>query len=322
MAPVTRDTLKAAPLLRVLAGVLASATVSCGDALVDGTYRGTPRFTMRGLVSGTSEYVDGAHPVVSIAVFWSPGGVWMDQNATLIEQRGTSQLAEFYRPFELKLFDEPGAEHLYTAPSGARYGIARLAGFQDANENGRRDAEEPILGHSRARALIHAPQGLTAKDSPTGAPLAEGWHIVSTPLQCPPPPGAPPGPVVSQPVADRDCGVPLGAECRSDAECNGGMCVRDFVGPWPRGACLIRESPTTECRQRGSVLLRDPQDSTKAYWVKGCSVTADCGREHPYQCDEQIRGCRPSAETPVELDDRPPPRSFCGSSSGTQPPPQ
>lgn len=316
MAPVMRDTPKAAPLLRVLVGVLASVTVSCGDSLVDETYRGTPRFTMRGSVAGTSEYVDEEHPEVSVAVFWSPGGAAMDSNATLIEQRGTSQLAEFYRPFDLKLFDEPGAEYFYTTPSGARYGIARLGAYQDLNENGQRDDEEPILGHSRARALIRALQDLTAKDSPTGAPLTEGWHIVSTPLQCPSS-----GPFAPEPVANGDCGVPLGSECRNDADCRGGVCVREFVGPWPRGACLIPETSTTACRQRGSVLLHDPQDAKIAYWVKGCSVTEDCGREVPYQCDQQLRGCRPSAETPVDLDDRPPPRSFCQPPAGAPPPP-
>jgi hypothetical protein len=319
MAPVMRDTpLLAAPLLRVLVAVLASATVSCGDSLVDETYRGTPRFTLRGSVGGTSEYVDEEHPVVSIAVFWSPGGAWMDQNATLLEQLGTSRSAEFYRPFDLKLFDEPGTEHLYTAPSGARYGIARLAGYQDANGNGRRDADEPILGHSRARALIRAPKALTARDSPTGASLSEGWHIVSTPLRCP---SNPPGPVVSQPVADGDCGVKLGQECRSDAECGGaGVCIREFLGPWPGGACAIAEPPPNGCRQKGSVLLRDPLVSTRAYWLKACTVTADCGRAAPYQCDQQVRGCRPSAEIPVELDDSPTPRSFCQPPAGAPPP--
>jgi hypothetical protein len=323
MALVTRDALWAAALLRVLAGVLASATVSCGDALVDETYRGAPRFTVRGSVMGTSEYVDEEHPEVSIAVLWSPRGAWMDREATLLEQQGTSRLAEYYRPFELHLFDEPGAEHLYTTPSGARYGIARLGAYQDENRNGRRDALEPLIGSSPGRALIRAPKALTARDSPTGAPLTAGWHIVSTPLLCPstssPPPGGNPGPV--EPVADGECGVPIGAECRSDADCGGGVCVREFIGPWPGGACLIPEPPPNGCRQRGSVLLRDPQESEKAFWVKACAVTADCGRVAPIQCDQQIRGCRPSADFPVEMDDRPPPSSFCQSSGGPPPPP-
>jgi hypothetical protein len=315
MAQVTCDALRAAPLLRVLAGVLASATVSCGEALVDETYLGAPRFMVRGSVVGTSEYVDAEHPEVSIAVLWSPGGARMDKEATLLEQQGMTRRAEYYRPFELHLFDEPGAEHLYTTPTGARYGIARLGAYQDANDNGRRDALEPLIGSSPGRALIRAPVALTARDSPTGAPLSEGWHVVSTPLLCPSTSSSPPGA-----VADGECGVPIGAECRNDADCGGGVCVREFMGQWPGGACLIPEPPPNGCRQRGSVLLRHPQESEPAFWVKACVVTADCGRVSPFQCDQQIRGCRPSADFPVEMDDRPPPRSFCEPPSGTQPP--
>lgn len=311
MALVTRGSSRATPLLRGLVGVLAGMGLACGDTLVDGTYSGAARFTVRGQVNGVSEYVDEEHPDVSVGVFWSvkrPGG----GDDVLVEQPAASALAEYYRPFELKLFDEPGPEHLNTTSSGARYGIAWLATYQDANGNGRKDEDEPLLGGSNGRLLIRALQALSARESPTGAVLTAGWHVVSAPLTC--------SPVASpEPVPDGECGVPLGESCKSDAECGGGVCVRDFVGGWPTGACLIAEPPPNGCRQKGSVLLRAPDDPTKAYWLKSCQETADCGRPAPYQCDQQLRACRPSADFPVDMNDRGPPRGFC-KPSATQPP--
>ncbi|HEX8825500.1 MAG TPA: hypothetical protein VF794_36665 [Archangium sp.] len=311
--------------LRRLAWVLACGTLACGDSLVDERYSGTARFTVPGSVNGVSQYVTEANPEVSIGVFWSvrkPGAT----SETLIEQPGAALRAEYYRPFELKLFDEPGAEHFNTLPSGARYGAAWLAAYQDANDNGRRDETEPLIGGSNGRLLIRAPKALTAKDSPTGAALPEGWHLVSTPLNCSLPPGAPPPPagstpVPADPVADGECGVPLGNSCKNDAECGGGVCVREFLGGWPNGACLIPEPPPNGCRQKGSVLVRDPGNPTKGFWVKACTVSADCGRPAPFQCDQQRRMCKPSANVPVDLNDMGPPRGYCNPTGTTPPPP-
>jgi hypothetical protein len=311
MALVTRGSFCAAPLLRGLLCVLAGAGLACGDTLVDGRYSGTARFIVGGSVNGTSQYVDSEHPTVRVGVFWSvkkPGG----GDDVLVEQPGTSVSAEYYRRFELKLFDEPGPEHLNTPPSGASYAIGWLAAYQDTNANERKDEDEPLIGGSNGRLLLRAPQALSARESPTGGPVPEGWHIVSTPLTC--------SPVSTEPVPTGDCGVPLGASCKVDADCGGGVCVHDFIGPWPTGSCLIQEPPPNGCRQKGSVLLRAPDNATKAYWLKGCAVTADCGRAAPYQCDQQIRGCRPSRDFQVDMNDRGPPRGFC-KPPGTQPPP-
>lgn len=300
------------------AWALAGLTLACGDTLVDDTYSGTPRYSVPGNVNGTSSYVDAEHPEVNVAVFWALH--WREGNSTFHEQPGTAQRAEFYRPFELKLFDEPGPEFLTTQPSGAKVGVAWVAAYQDANGNGHRDDDEPLIGSSTGRLLIRAPQALSAQDSPTGAPLPEGWHLVSAPLNCPvqQPPGSTAG-GSGQPLPTADCGVPLGEPCKNDADCGGGVCVHDFVGNWPSGACLIPEPPPNGCRQRGSVLLKDPQDAMKGYWIKACQVNADCGRPAPFQCDMQLRGCRASANVQLELNDQPPPRGFCQPPEGSTP---
>ncbi len=306
MALVTRGAL----------ALLLGLALGCGDPLVDARYAGTPRFRLEGSVTGTSETVDVDNPELSVAVFWVTGGEAPGAQNVLTEQPGTALRAEFYRSFELKLYDEPEGPSLLRTSSGARYGVARLGAYRDENGNGARDEAEPLLGLSNGRLLLRVPEALTARESPTGARLAAGWYVVSAPLDCPAA-GAPPPPGgTSEPVAEGDCGVPLGATCRSDAECGAGVCVRDFMGPWPGGACAIPEPPRNGCRQRGSVLVRNPQDATKGYWLKSCEVSADCGRAAPYQCDQQLRVCRPTAGIPVELSDGASPRSFCKGPAG------
>ncbi len=304
---------------RALACVLAGAALSCGDALVDAGYSGTALLSVDGQVMGNSEYVDVEHPEVNLAVFWyvrNPQG----GEPLKVEQPGTSVRAEYYRPFQLKLFDEPGAEHLLASPSGARYGVGGVGAYQDTNRNKRRDESEPLIGSGAGRALIRAPTALSAKDSPTGAPLPAGWHIVSTPLNCPQP-SRPPSGGSPAPVPDGECGVPLGASCRTDAECGPGVCIHEFLGQWPAGSCVIPEPPLNGCRQRGSVLLRSPEDPTAGYWLKPCTATPECGRVAPYQCDQQLRACRPTANMPVEINDRGLPGNYCAPQEPMPPPP-
>lgn len=301
--------------LRGLVCGLAGAALACGNSLVDETYSGTPLFTLRGKVVAPSDYVDEEDAEIFLSMLWSQGGAQRVER--FVEQPGATLRTAFFRSFEMPLFDEPGSEHFHILPSGARYAIGRLGGFHDDNGNGRRDASEPFMGYSAA-ALLRAPEALSARDSPTGAPLSAGWHIVSTPLSCPYASGSQSTP---DPVADGECGVPLGAGCKKDSECGGGVCVVNFLGEWSGGACLIPEPPPNGCRQRGSVLLRAPAPDPQAYWIPACTVSEDCGRLHPYQCDQQIRGCRPSAQVIVDIDEREPPRSFCVP-QGTPPPPQ
>jgi len=198
MAPVSREGMTASTL-RGLVRVLAGAALACGNSLVDETYSGTPLFTPRGKVVAPSDYVDEEDAEIFLSVLWSQEGA--QRADRLVEQPGTTRRTAFFRSFEMPLFDEPGSEHLYTLPSGARYAIGRLGGFHDENGNGRRDASEPFKGYSEA-ALIRAPEALSARDSPTGAPLSAGWHIVSTPLTCPSSSGPQPAPGPADPVAE------------------------------------------------------------------------------------------------------------------------
>ncbi|XXF79964.1 hypothetical protein P2318_09500 [Myxococcaceae bacterium GXIMD 01537] len=294
------------------------AGAGCGDTLVDERYLGTPRHSIVGSVIGDSVQVDFRNPDVSVALFWVTAE--SEGREELAEQVGTAQRAEYYRQFRLQLFDEPVESQFLMRRPGARWALGRVGAYKDANGNGRKDDSEALLGGSYLRVLVRAPQPLSAQDSPTGAPLEAGWHVVSTPMTCPSPPGTPPPPEDPPPIPTEDCGVPLGAPCNGSEECGGGMCMLEQGGPWPSGACVIPEPPPSGCRQKGSVLMRGRASSDRAHWIKACTRTEDCGRPAPYQCDQQLRGCKPSLEFAVELSDVDASRPFCGSRGG--PPPQ
>ncbi len=309
MAPVMRD--RGAWVLGVLAwGWMGLLGAACGDALVDERYLGTPRVVLQGSVEGRSESVNGEQPEVNVALFWITDA--RQQEARLLEQEGTSRRVEYSRPFRLKVFDEPGEGHFLNWPLQARVAIGRVGAYRDENGNGRRDETEPLLGGSVPRLVVRVPEALSAEESPTGGPIGAGWHVVSAPLDCPPPPGGPPRPPGEPlPVPEGECGVPLGATCTTDAQCGQGVCLRDFVGPWPGGACAIPEPPPQGCRQRGSVLLRSVEGLERAFWIKACERSADCGRAFPYQCDLQLRACRATQDVPVQLSDSEPPLMIC-----------
>ena len=166
---------------------LAAGALACGDTLVDSSYSGTPLFTLQGVVAGPSEVISDPETLVTTAMFWSPQGVMARGYDELVEQRGTASAAPIPRPYVMNLFDVPGSQHLYTAPSGARYAIGRVVAYVDTNRNGWRAPSEPIARASQGYAVLYAPQALRAEDSPTGRPLAAGWQsflLRSVPRRC------------------------------------------------------------------------------------------------------------------------------------------
>lgn len=290
---------------------LAMGALSCGDTLVDSTYSGEPLFTLQGVIAGPANVPLDPEAPVTTAMFWSPQGLTARGYDELVEQPGTASAAQIPRPYVMNLFDEPSSQHYYTTPSGARYAIGRVVAYLDSNRNGLLDPSEQILGASQGFAVLYAPQALAAEDSPTGRPLAAGWQSFLLPLRCP---GSASGPE-PEPVADGDCGVPLGAPCDTDDACDGGVCLAELLIPLPLRMCAIPEPPPNGCRQRGSVLVHGGPG--RDVWIQGCSSQSDCTRGHPYQCDVRLMACFPSAEVHVNLNETSL-RPFCV--SGPPPP--
>lgn len=280
-----------------LAVVLAGG---CGDALVDSAYRGTVLFSFTGNVMGATDAVSAGEPI-RIAVFWSPQGPRTMGTEGLVEQPSASQQAVLPFSFTLNLFDTPPAAQIFTPQDGGPYAIAQLLGYPDRNHSGRRDGDEPIVAASSSRALLYAPSALAADRSPTGQAIPAGYHLIVASIPCGPrPPTPPPTP------SGASCPVSLGQSCSADAQCAPGVCIRDFLAPWPLGGCALADPPPMGCGPPSAVRVAQPGPMpTTTYWLKACTTDADCERPFPYQCDLALGACVPTHSLLMQIGDPP-----------------
>ncbi len=295
----------------VVAAVLGlAAAVSCGDPLVDSTFRGAPLYTFRGQIFGSSSKLDLAHPVVRVAVFWSPNGPHEENFDTFVEQVGTGTDIEVPLPFVLNVFHLPAADQLVTGtPGTARYAVGRILAYVDSNSNGLRDSSEPIVGVAGGLIALYAERDVVAEVSPTGGFLPAGFHLASEPIQC----GLRPDPEPSS--SPDDCNVPLGQACGGDGDCGPGVCLQHFVWPWPQGGCALPVGPPTSCQPKNGILSHDgpiTDPKTQSVWLRKCISDSDCGgRSYPYHCDMSRSACVPSAMMNVQVADDPKAHPMC-----------
>lgn len=296
MAAVRRAAL--ALLLSTLAG-------ACGDPLVEGDYGGEPRLILHGQYEGPPPAVGMSDPAVRGAIFWSPGGTAPFASLEqLVEQPATGRPFRIPGRMDWPIFELPGAEHLASAAGGAPFGLGLPFLYLDGDGDRRRAQDEPMIVHAPGTALLFAPQALAATDSPTGTAIPAGYHLISTPFPCAP---APP------PVAEGECGVPVGAPCRADADCGAaGVCLQD--GPtWrvPGGMCVIPEPPPAGCRPRGGALVPSFRDQGQAFWFQACRAETDCQRGPPYVCDVAFGACLPTGHVRFVGEPAPAPTALC-----------
>lgn len=161
----------------------------CGDALVDGDFRGVPLWQISGMV-GQSE---GAVPDTTglrIALFWAPGGPRDNDLEHYVEDPSSSLPAQLPQALLLNVFQPPTPSMRVQAGSPG-YAVGRILGYLDRNQNGLRDPTEPIAGLNVPTAVLYAPQPVPAAQSPTGGTLAAGFQQVLLAQRCDRPPPAP-----------------------------------------------------------------------------------------------------------------------------------
>ena len=294
-------------LFMLLGAVLAAG---CGDPLVDDGYRGPVLFTLRGNVTGSSDVLALNTPV-RIAVFWSPRGPKTMATEGLVEQPSASQQAELPFSFTLNLFDAAPSDLFYQPTDGRpAYAIAQLLGYPDLNGNGRHDDDEPFVAASADRAVIYASSALAANQSPTGQPIPAGYHLIYSSIPCGPLPKPMP-----PPPPGMTCTVPLGSQCSSDAQCAPGVCLKNFLSPWPQGGCGMNDPPPPGCGPPQAIRISPagtrPMMSGTNYWLQSCTTDADCGRDFPYQCDLSLGACTPTRILVMQVGDPPMVAPWC-----------
>lgn len=311
-SPQSRTRFMAGRVAHALMGSILGALPACGDGLADAQYRGTPLITLRGNVQGASESLDPDNPLIRLSVWWSPQGPRSFEVGQLIEQSSIATESTVPFSFTLNVFDAPGVQHQVVQSDGSRYAIGALHAYRDTDGNGRHDSGELFAGSSPARVLIYAPKELSAAASPTGQRLQGGYSLVSTPIDCPPAPGVPRMPQPAPPTVGTDCTRQLGQPCTADSDCSPGVCVRDFMAPWPGGGCALPDPLPAGCAAVGAQhVAGGTRDGFASYWLKGCATHSDCGRSFPYQCDASVGACLPTQIMVVELADPPPSKPWC-----------
>lgn len=290
----------------LLAALGTVGAVGCGDPLADNQYRGVRLWQISGGFSGLLDSSVAGQPL-RLALFFSTDSLDQLDPARLLEHRGASTDVQLGGSYVLGLFEPPGESLMVRAPDGgsAGYAIARLIAYADTNHDRQRQVSEPLVAVEPTSAFMYLPQALPAGRTPTRDGLPAGMLAVLVPQPCgmPAPPSSDPG----------DCGVPLGADCRSDADCNmsrGGLCLKETNFPWPGGYCTIAESTSAACHPGRAVFYRAPRfapipPGVSGYYLRSCTQDSDCSRmqnmDMSYECDLGLRGCRPRLSTMLRL---------------------
>lgn len=266
--------------------VLIVMLCACGDPLVDGTYRGEPRFRLRGDVQTHS----GAQPeelhALRAALFWSPEGGAGEDLAGYVEQASTSRPVQILMPFDMNVFEAPpGAER-------AAYVIGRLVAYDDVDGDGRRGTGDPFVGLEVPSAILYAAAPLPAGQGPGIGAMPAGFHWLLLPQPC--------GRQAPGPLQPGTCGVPLGRACKMDMECGRGVCLQRAGIPWPDGACAVPDPPMDGCRPADAryYAAGGMMSGPRGYYIKGCARDEDCLRPEDkvgaaYRCDRGLQACVP-----------------------------
>lgn len=167
------------PHLLVAAGLL----LSCGDASVDGTYRGEPLLTLEGSVlvdsgDASDDELATALGTLRVALFWSRhAGQQTDGPAVSVVEQQVLTSAAFPAQYALSIFRPPPEPVLVDSPDGrGRYAVALVLAYVDSDDDGRwSPGIDRLVGGAREAAVLYTPDGAS---SAYFGERAAGFHRV------------------------------------------------------------------------------------------------------------------------------------------------
>jgi len=143
-------------LLMLIACSAMLAGSSCGDPLVDGTYRGQPLFVLGGTIQLASDAPTYDPDHVRVAVLW----IGAEQLELFGE--GVSE-SEFPARYQFSIYEEPVAGAYQDTPDAdGRFAVARVILFEDDDLDGTVDPGERLLGGSDEELLAYFPDAGTS----------------------------------------------------------------------------------------------------------------------------------------------------------------
>ena len=278
----------------ILGGLFAGCAVgACGDAAVDGEYRGEALFTLSGAVAtefGAVTTTDAGE--LRAALFWArPSGAAdasLFESVTAVEQE-LGAASAFPARYTLTIRRPPPASLLGTSTEvEGRFAIALVLVYLDLDGDARwNHATESLVGSAAGAFILYAPDGLTGGRYGVVRP---GFHLLAAAVDGQPCQGMP-----VQANADNlsilvDMRYP--GHALADLDCDG------HSDEWS-GACPRLEHVVQECR--GSEGVRDPEMCAACdglLWPVGADASA-CNTwlascEHiaePHECEEAVRHC-------------------------------
>jgi hypothetical protein len=163
---------------------LALALISCGDPLVDNTYRGEPIWFVEGTINAPEKLDDDLSlgDDVRASLFWIPNLSVLDQ-PVLVEQSSVTAEVRFPATFEVRVFEPPDVSHFVNFDD--RYAAALLLIYVDKNLDGFYGAADQVVGGTLNKVLLFARETVPAEASPTGEPIPVGFSLGQPPLVCP-----------------------------------------------------------------------------------------------------------------------------------------
>lgn len=183
--------------------------LSCGDPLATGEYLGEPLFSFEGIIVSILDDLPEENSV-RVTLGWAPGGTEPTGFNELVEQDSVSVQIRFPSAFEVNIFYPPLDDFL--EDSSQAYGLAYLVVYEDRDGDEHFDADE-VLGGAPSQVIVYAARDLEPQESPTRRSLPQGFHLIPVPAPCL---------AFDTDFGDPACTVPIGAECASDSDCNGG----------------------------------------------------------------------------------------------------
>ncbi len=290
-----------------MAAAFAVLLLSCGDAMVEPSFRGAPLFEFRGQVQVVSGFDEGEHDI-RVGLFWLPQGPNSLQR-TWQEQPSASVRIEFPSTFTIKIFQPPKSEHYYQAHQA----VARILLYDDLDHDGHWSPDEPLVGDAPDASIAYI-EPEAAEISFAGVGLPTGFSLLRTPIRC------------FTRVSDRfQCDLPLGAPCTEHTDC----CLAEDCSD-ARVACITEERAMRSVPGGYCVVLEgsrfcsrlEPQSEisgTLGYGITvqggrralglGCRSDDDCRPE--YRCEAAHRVCLPDTSVVLLLDERYLPRTIC-----------
>lgn len=269
------------------------STQACdSEPLVDADFVGEAMFTVPLLV-GTRDpeaYEGLAHP--RWGLFRVRGG--LDGGICDVEAVPDVGLPAELGETELNLFAPIDDADLETTDGGGRYAIVRPVGFDDLNDDGVKDADEPFRADT-TEGLFYTPDPMDADQSPSGVAVAAGYHRFLLDGSCNP---------IPRGDDEDDCDVPLGAACEDDSQCGtGGLCMTEQPQPgWPGGYCTLSASEDGCQPANGRLYAKArPGGGGDEVWLKVCERDADCRDGEGYYCQPLLGACFPLQPLRVEF---------------------